>query len=325
MKIIRVFLASSSELKDDRKEFEIFIARENKSLIKNDVYLELVIWEDFIESMSKTRLQDEYKKAVLESDIFIMLFFTSVGKYTLEEFEQAFAQFKKTGKPFIYTFFKDVPVHFGRIKADDISNLLVFKDKLNSFGHFCETYDNVNSLKKQFSAELNKLQSMGYFKSIAEKDQGEYRKNKVFVSYSHRDKEFLQRLLVHLKPLEEEGLIEIWDDTKLDPGDEWEKAIEKNLKATGFAILLISADFLASDFIVKNELPPLLTAAKQRGTRITPIIIKPCRFTRDKNLGIYQAVNSPNKPLAGESEFEQEKIYDKVSEWIEVYFRDETS
>jgi hypothetical protein len=70
----KIFLASSSELKSDRKEFEIFINRKNKDLIKKGFFIELVIWEDFLDAMSRTRLQDEYNKAVKECDIFVMLF-----------------------------------------------------------------------------------------------------------------------------------------------------------------------------------------------------------------------------------------------------------
>ncbi|HEX9973845.1 MAG TPA: hypothetical protein VGD14_17380, partial [bacterium] len=71
---LKIFLASSSELKDDRDELEKFIGRKNKALNKIGVFIDLVIWEDFIDAMSKTRLQDEYNKAVLGCDIFVMLF-----------------------------------------------------------------------------------------------------------------------------------------------------------------------------------------------------------------------------------------------------------
>jgi len=89
---------------------------------------------------------------------------------------------------------------------------------------------------------------------------------------------------VHLKPLERDGLIDLWVDTRLRPGDRWKKEISAALERAQVAILLISADFLASDFITNDELPPILTAAEQKGTRIIPIILKPCRFARDKNL-----------------------------------------
>ncbi len=62
MNIVKIFLASSSELKSDREQFEILINRENKEYIKKNIFLELVIWEDFLDVMSQTRLQDEYSE-----------------------------------------------------------------------------------------------------------------------------------------------------------------------------------------------------------------------------------------------------------------------
>ena len=89
MKTIRLFLASSSELKDDREQFEIFINRKNKELHTKGIFLELIVWEDFLDAISQSRLQDEYNKAIIGCDIFVMLFCTKVGKYTYEEFEKA--------------------------------------------------------------------------------------------------------------------------------------------------------------------------------------------------------------------------------------------
>jgi hypothetical protein len=105
----RLFLASSSELQADRKAFEIFIYRKNKDWVARDVFLELVVWEDFLDAVSSTRLQDEYNQAIRECDIFVMLFWTKVGRYIEEEFETAFGQFKATHKPSIFTYFKDAP------------------------------------------------------------------------------------------------------------------------------------------------------------------------------------------------------------------------
>ncbi len=62
MNTVNIFLASSAELKNDRKEFENFIGRENKSLQSKGIFLHLDIWEDFIDAISATRLQDEYNK-----------------------------------------------------------------------------------------------------------------------------------------------------------------------------------------------------------------------------------------------------------------------
>ena len=317
IKKIRVFLASSSELSNDRKEFEIFINRENKALLTKNIFLELVVWEDFIDAMSKTRLQDEYNKAILRSDIFVMLIHKKVGKYTIEEFETAFGQFNETGKPYIYTYFKDAPVSPSEINREDLNSLIDFRDKLKTLGHYWSNYENIDALKFHFSQQLSKLEIESEQTNLVNNEVKQ--KNKIFISYSHKDKIFLDRLFTHLRPLRSEGLIDLWVDTELNAGDKWKTKIEETLNSASVAILLISADFLASDFIVNNELPPLLTAADKHGTRIIPVIIKPCRFSRDKKLSVYQSINSPDKPLIGLSEYEQEMIYDKIVEWVEVY------
>ena len=139
----------------------------------------------------------------------------------------------------------------------------------------------------------------------------------VFISYSHTDVEFLDRLLVHLKPLEKNNQLELWVDTRLRAGDKWKKEIEKALERANVAILLVSADFLASDFITDNELPPLLRNAEERGTRVVPLIVKPCRFTRDKNLRVFQSVNDPKRALILLPAGQQELIYDQVAAEVE--------
>jgi len=83
----KLFLASSQELEDDRKELEIIINRKNKDWVDRGLFLELVVWEDFLDALSKTRLQDEYNDEIRQCDLFVMLFWTKVGQYTEEEFE----------------------------------------------------------------------------------------------------------------------------------------------------------------------------------------------------------------------------------------------
>ena len=84
------------------------------------------------------------------------------------------------------------------------------------------------------------------------------KRSQVFVSYSHADAEHLQRLRVHLRPFERAGLVDVWADTRLRPGQRWRQEIELALERAAVSILLVSADFLASDFVADNELPPLL-------------------------------------------------------------------
>ena len=140
---------------------------------------------------------------------------------------------------------------------------------------------------------------------------------KVFVSYSHTDARFLKRLLVHLRPLEADGRVTSWSDTQLSAGDDWQDRIKAEIEQCDVAVLLVSADFLASTFIVNDELPPILTAAEGRGLRVMSVILKPCRFSRTPALSRFHAVNAPSEPLISASEARQEEIYDSLAEQIE--------
>jgi TIR domain len=144
------------------------------------------------------------------------------------------------------------------------------------------------------------------------------RRRSVFISYSHEDDAFLHRLLVHLRPLERDGLLDLWSDTNIKPGDRWRDEVRRALNGARIAVLLISADFLASDFIVTNELPPLLAAAEAKGARIIPVIAKPSRFLRDDTLARFQALNDPKQPLIRMSEADREDVYARLAESIEV-------
>lgn len=157
MKTIKIFLASSSELEADRKEFEILIHRKNKILVHNGIFLKLVIWEDFLDAMSQSGLQDTYNKAITECDIFVMLFYTKVGKYTRQEFETAFGHFQKTNRPLIFTYFKDILQPTTKDNYNDLESLNAFKDRLKHLKHYCTTYKNIEGLREHFSNQLEKL------------------------------------------------------------------------------------------------------------------------------------------------------------------------
>ena len=170
MQNIKLFLASSSELAGDRKDFEVFISRKNNDWIPRQVHLELILWEDFLDALSKTRLQEEYNKEIMKCDIFVMLFFTKVGRYTEEEFETAFGQFKATNKPFIFTYFKDAEISTGSINKKDQMSLWAFQEKLDELGHFYTRYKNIDELKFHFNHQLDKLAANGFIELKRDND-----------------------------------------------------------------------------------------------------------------------------------------------------------
>lgn len=153
------------------------------------------------------------------------------------------------------------------------------------------------------------------------------KRKKIFICYSHSDTEWLKRVQTHLSALEDDMAdIDVWDDTQIRAGMKWETEIAKALSEAKISVLLISADFLASDFIKENELPPLLDAAREKGTVILPLILKPSRFEKNKNLSQFQAINPPANPLILLDEGKQEEILVKLVDRIEeILSNDDTA
>jgi internalin A len=122
------------------------------------------------------------------------------------------------------------------------------------------------------------------------------KRNKVFISYSHNDKRWLAEVQRMLKPEVRNNAIDLWDDTKIKPGSNWKAEIKEALTEAKVAVLLVSSDFLASDFIAKNELPPLLRAAKRSGLLIHWIYISSCLY-ENTEISKYQAAHDIARPL----------------------------
>ena len=156
MTATQIFLASSAELKEDRKEFKLYIAGKNDMLEKKGVYLKLLTWEDsFVNAIVEDGLQTKYDEAIKQCDVIFFLFWTKGGKYTLQEFEVAYKQYQLTGKPRIFTFFKETD-------AERDETLKNFKKKLAGseyYGnkHYPTKYINKHDLCNQVYDQLEKL------------------------------------------------------------------------------------------------------------------------------------------------------------------------
>ncbi|MCP4203910.1 MAG: toll/interleukin-1 receptor domain-containing protein [bacterium] len=146
---------------------------------------------------------------------------------------------------------------------------------------------------------------------------------KLFISYKHLDDEWRDEIKKWLAPLEKKGLIDVWDDTEIPPGSDWREEIKKHLAEAKLAVLLVTQDFLNSDFIAQNELPVLVKASKKQKDplKIFWIAVSPSTYEDSKEIEPLQAANDPSRPLSSlppaELDVEMLAIYKKIKEVLE--------
>ena len=113
----------------------------------------------------------------------------------------------------------------------------------------------------------------------------------MFISYTREDRAWVDRLQQMMKPLLRGGgqQIALWDDSQIEPGAKWRAAIETALAQAKVALLLVSDAFLASEFVMNEEVPKLLAAAEAEGVRVLWVSLSPC-LVEHTAIGEYQAV-----------------------------------
>jgi hypothetical protein len=114
---------------------------------------------------------------------------------------------------------------------------------------------------------------------------------KIFISYSHKDGRWLDEFQTHLTPSVRGALIDTWADTRLAAGTKWKDEIQKALAEADIGVLLVTPDFLASDFIAKHELPPLLAKPKTFWIAVSASNYEVTEIAQ------YQCANDPARPL----------------------------
>lgn len=146
-------------------------------------------------------------------------------------------------------------------------------------------------------------------------------KPKIFVSYSHQDSKALQKLLRFLEPLGRDGLISNWTDNQIKPGEDWHAEIDEALATATITVLLISQDFLRSNYIYRTELPRILARADAGEMTLLPVFLKPfdaaleIPFTdqrgasRKDKITRLQGFGTPEKPLSELSPAERDRVY----------------
>lgn len=137
----------------------------------------------------------------------------------------------------------------------------------------------------------------------------------IFISYSHSDRTVCEEFVTMVAPLTRYGGVKLWSDADIQPGKKWQAAIDKAMKETSVAVLLVSKAFLASRFIQTKELPYFLEAAEKRGVEFMWVCVSDCMW-EETPLAHIQAVNGTEKPLDQYSVPEQQTLLKMVGKKV---------
>ncbi len=118
---------------------------------------------------------------------------------------------------------------------------------------------------------------------------------KIFFCYAHEDEQLLNRLKTYLKPLQRQGLIDIWHDRDISAGKEWEREISKHLNEAQIILLLVSPDFMDSDYCYSVEMQRAIVRHEREEARVIPIILRPIYW--QGTLGKLQALPTDAQPI----------------------------
>jgi hypothetical protein len=138
----------------------------------------------------------------------------------------------------------------------------------------------------------------------------------VFLSYSHEDEAWKDRLKAHLDALESQGLLDSWDDRRIEAGASWYVEIQEAMERASVAVLFVSKNFLTSKLIRGQEVPKLLERRRREGLHVIPVIVGSCLWKQEEPLAALQARPTDGRSLASRRGDNLEAELVKIAEEI---------
>jgi hypothetical protein len=118
----------------------------------------------------------------------------------------------------------------------------------------------------------------------------------IFISYSHRDEKLRHELETHLSLLRRQGVINAWHDRMVPAGTEWADQIDEHLESAAIILLLISPDFMASDYCYETEMTRAIERHEARQACVIPVILRASDW-KSAPFGKLQALPKDGKPI----------------------------
>ncbi|HEV2452635.1 MAG TPA: toll/interleukin-1 receptor domain-containing protein [Verrucomicrobiae bacterium] len=175
-----------------------------------------------------------------------------------------------------------------------------------------------NRIKQELLDEKKIIIGRGYGGSVGLAKAPGSGSLKVFVSYCHADEALKNQLLSHLMPLKRMELIEVWHDRKIPAGGEWEQAISANLEQADIILMLISIDFINSQYCYDIELERAIEKHEAGSAVVVPIILRSCMW-KHTSFSKLQALPKDGKPVCSFSDKDEAftEIAGKIKEEAE--------
>jgi serine/threonine protein kinase len=137
-------------------------------------------------------------------------------------------------------------------------------------------------------------------------------RDQVFISYSHKDAEWMEKFSAQLKVIQQTSRLEIWSDERIESGQNWQEEIDAAIGRARVALLLASADFFASEFIRNHELPEILKRHQGEGLFLYWVPIRHAAYPKSYLANI-EAASDPKRPLRDLSEAEQDRTMSGIA------------
>jgi hypothetical protein len=147
------------------------------------------------------------------------------------------------------------------------------------------------------------------------------RRKRIFISYSHLDQRWLELLLTHLQPFARKEDIKVWSDRDLPPAALWEQELNVAISAASVAVPIVSANYLASEYVTSVELPALVAAVPERGLRLVWFLASAAAFDKSP-LAKIQAAHTPLRPLDSVSVPRRNQVMTEIARSVEAALMD---
>ena len=137
---------------------------------------------------------------------------------------------------------------------------------------------------------------------------------RIFISYSHKDEKIKNDFVSHLSPLKRLNLVSEWHDRKIEPGDKWEQSISTNLSTADIIVLLISIDFINSNYCYDIEMEAALERVANGSAILVPVIVRSCMWKTTK-FAAFQALPTDGRAITTWSDHDE--AFTNVAEGIQ--------